>query len=102
VWCDGVIGELSAGDETLADKLANAIGYNRTERTFISGGLIVSGAADDTAHALAQLLPEHDIDSVSAVCDRQDAGLSLVSVNNLVDVLGHTRSIEKKSHIGIF
>lgn len=92
VWCDRVIGELSLGDEYLADRLAGSIGYNRAEKTFISGSLIVSGAADDSAHAMTALLSEHSLENVKDVCTRLSIDLPLAPVNGLEDTLGKLKS----------
>lgn len=87
VWCDRVLAELSGGDEQTADRLASAIGYNRKAKTFVSGSLIVSGAADDTAAALAALLDHASFSSVNEVCERLSLNLPLAPVGGLIDTL---------------
>lgn len=94
-WCDRVLDELAAGDDQLADKLATAIGYNRKERTFVSGSLIVCGAADDTASAMAELLTGVSFSRVNEVCNRLSLGLPLAPVEGLEATL----SALKKSGI---
>ena len=83
VWCDRVVDELSAGDESLADRLATAIGYNRNERTFVSGSLIVCGAADDTVRVMTGLLTGGSFTSVNEVCNRLSLDLPLAPVKEL-------------------
>jgi len=86
-WCDRVIDELSAGDSNLATKLSATIGYDRHSKNFTSGSLIVSGAADDTANAIAAVLPNSNAGHVNEVCIKHTVGLPLAPVSNLAGVL---------------
>ena len=87
VWCDRVVSELSGGDGAIAHTLAEAIGYNLQKRSFTAGSLIVSGAADDTAKAMASVLSEADVSRVNSVCVKHTVGLPLAPVENLTGVL---------------
>ncbi len=92
VWCDRVVNELSAGDNQLSDRLATSIGYNRKDRTFVTGSLIVSASAEDSVEAMTALLDEHSFSSVNEVCKRLSIGLPLAPVNGLEDTLSQLKN----------
>ncbi len=92
VWCDRVVNELSDGKADIARALSEAIGYNLENRSFTSGSLIVSGAADDTVKVMAAVLSETDVSRVNSICIRHATGLPLAPVENLTGVLDKLKS----------
>ena len=92
VWCDRVVNELADGDSVIAHSLSETIGYDLQNRSFSSGSLIVSGAAYDTAKAMASVLSEKDASRVNSVCIKHTVGLPLAPVENLTAVLGKLKS----------
>jgi len=92
VWCERVISELSDGDHAIAQSLSEAIGYDLQNKNFTVGSLIVSGAADDTAKAMASVLSEADVNRVNNVCMKHTVGLPLAPVENLPVVLERLKS----------
>lgn len=86
VWCDRVVSELSQGDSTLKARLAQKIGYDIESRSFVTGSVIVSGAADESTQLMASLLPGTSADEVEAISVKHLHNLPLVPVTDL-DVL---------------
>lgn len=83
VWCDRVVSELSQGDSTLKARLAKKIGYDIESRSFVTGSVIVSGAADESTELLASLLPGTSAGQVEEVAVKHLHNLPLVPVTDL-------------------
>ncbi len=87
VWCDRLIAELSDGNNQLAANLAHSIGYDNISRTFATGALVIGGAADETANALAEQLPNTSIDTIHKIGNKCLVDLPLVPVTGLDSLL---------------
>ncbi|GKY88607.1 HAD family hydrolase [Sinisalibacter aestuarii] len=55
-WVEALIARWSAGEAGLADRLAGAVGFDRTARAFRRGSVVIAGTPEDVAGALAPVL----------------------------------------------
>lgn len=86
VWCDRMVGDLSNNDPALKSELAALIGYDTVNRSFTSGSLIVSAAANDTALALSDRLPDIDLAEINRLGGRHLQDLPIVPTTDLTEL----------------
>lgn len=91
-WCDRFVRELSDGDQSLEIELAELIGFDKINRTFAPGSLVVSGAADDTAKVLSDRLPKYSFEQINELGNKHLVNLPLVPVTDLDDLLAQLKS----------
>lgn len=96
IWCERVLGELSADDPQLAAELAQTAGYDLQRREFIVGSSIVNAAADDTNQLWAQLLPSWSIPQIEEVGLRHLTALELAPVTDLALLFQQFKSMRLK------
>lgn len=70
LWCDRVLAELSAGDDSLGSRLGAAVGYDTQHRQFAAEALIVKAAASEINQAWCNLLPNSSFASIEAIGHR--------------------------------
>ncbi len=91
-WCDRFVRELSDGDQALEIELAALIGYDKINRAFVPGSLVVSGAADDSVKVLSDRLPDYSFEQINEVGNRHLVNLPLVPVTELDGLLSTLKS----------
>lgn len=55
-WAHDTLERLSRGDAALADRLAGALGYDRTARRFAESSIVIAGTPREVADAIAPIL----------------------------------------------
>ena len=68
-WVEVVLRRWSDGDNALADRLARALGFDRTAHTFLAHSVVIAGTPQDVAEAVAPVLglaPETLVDRPNA------------------------------------
>jgi phosphoglycolate phosphatase len=96
VFCDRMLEHLAPGDETLKDKMAQTVGYQRASGSFIAGSLIVNASADEVNAAWAALAPGHDLAQVDVLARAETKALPAVPLFDLTDVMGSLRQMGLK------
>ncbi|WP_114287813.1 HAD family hydrolase [Candidatus Halocynthiibacter alkanivorans] len=96
VFCDRMLEHLAPGDETLKDKMAQTVGYQRASGSFIAGSLIVNASADEVNAAWSALAPGHDLAQVDALARAETKALPAVPLFDLTDVMGSLRQMGLK------
>ncbi len=82
-WCERLVEELSPHDEALQQELAEAVGYDKRNRSFAPGSSVVNASADETMHILSGLLPGKSAAQIEAVGLRLLDALPLHPVTDL-------------------
>jgi phosphoglycolate phosphatase len=96
VFCDRMFDQLAGKDEQKKDALANACGYDRASRTFITGSLIVNSSADEVNEAWANLLPKHSLDEIIQLNHRVYNDLPVIPTCNLQETMARLRALNLK------
>ena len=96
VFCDRMLEHLAAGDDTLKDKMAQRVGYQRASGSFIPGSLIVNASADEVNAAWAELAPDHDPAQIDALSRAETKALPAVPLFDLNAVMGSLRQMGLK------
>ncbi|MEX3007269.1 HAD family hydrolase [Hoeflea sp. TYP-13] len=91
-FCDRMFDALVGPDEPRKDALAAACGYDRKERRFITGSLIVNASAEEVNAAWLALLPEITLSELEAVNRAILADLPLMPTCDLHHVMGTLRA----------
>lgn len=92
-FCDRVFDALAGKDEPRKDALAAACGYDRANRHFKTGSLIVNGTADEVCAAWLAHLPGRTLAQLETVSRDILNDLPLVPTCDLPTVLGHLRQM---------
>lgn len=90
-WCEQVLAELADGQADLMRDMAQASGFDMTNRTFRSGSLIVNGAVDEIVALWHGKVPHHSKDHINQVSLRHIESLPNIPVCDFGIVLGQLR-----------
>lgn len=96
VFCDRMLEHLGAGDQDLMDRLADAVGYDRDQRTFLPGSLIVNASAAEVDGAWAEIAPDMSLADVEALTRHELQELPVMPVCDLPEVMGALRGLDLK------
>ncbi|PLS22313.1 phosphatase [Amylibacter cionae] len=83
IWCDNVLEDLSAGDPVKKKELADAVGFDLRDNSFLPGSLIVNASAGEIIGVWASLLPDFSPQDVDAVAVKHLGSLPSVPVCDL-------------------
>lgn len=86
-FCDRIFEALAPGDDDLKDRLAEVCGFDRHNRSFKTGSLIVNASADEVNEAWWKLLPSKSFQEIVDLNHEIYASLPAVPTCNLVDVM---------------
>lgn len=86
-FCDRMLNRLAGDDEALKDRLADAVGYDRTEQQFRSGSLIVSASAGEVDSTWAELVPALSPSEVEAMTRQEMQNLPVSPVCDLTALM---------------
>ncbi len=91
LFCDRMFERLAPGDDVLQEQLAQVCGYERTDRTFVTGSLIVCASAHEVNTAWTQILPDHSLEDVERLNLELLADLPLAPTCDLHEALGNLK-----------
>nr|WP_323776631.1 HAD family hydrolase [Amylibacter sp.] len=83
IWCDLVLEDLSRGNPSKKAELAEAVGFDLDNNTFLPGSLIVNASAGEINGVWAALLPDFSDADVDAVAVKHLGSLPSVPVCDL-------------------
>lgn len=89
-WAERLLRDLAPEDEDLEDRLAAAIGFDRSARKFATHSAVIAGTPDDAATALASVLGQESDALITAINDVA-AKVDVVSPVPLAPLLGGLR-----------
>lgn len=88
IWCDLVLQDLSRGDLQKKTELAEAVGFDLENSTFLPGSLIVNASAGEINGVWSALLPDFSDAEVDAVAVKHLGSLPSVPVCDLKALFG--------------
>ncbi len=98
-WCERVLAELCADDQSLQQRLAVAAGYDLQQRSFLPGSSIVNAEAAETNRIWADLLPDKTLAEVQAAGISALQDLPLVPVTDLPTLLQRFRAADLRTGV---
>lgn len=90
-WAHRMIVELSNGAPARAERLADALAFDLSNRRFHPGSFVIAGTAREVSEAIAAQLPDRALDEIHAVLTRQAAATPLVEAVPLHATLSRLR-----------
>ncbi|GGA08728.1 HAD family hydrolase [Neptunicoccus cionae] len=91
IWCDLVLEDLSQGDPEKKKELADAVGFDLENNSFLPGSLIVNASAGEINGVWASLLPDFSDSDVDAVAVKHLGSLPSVPVCDLKELFSALR-----------
>ena len=88
VWCDLVLDDLSKGDAGLKDALAQAVGFDLANKSFVPGSAVVNASAAEINTIWADMLPEMGFEDVDRVAVKHLANIPNLPVCDLAALFG--------------
>ncbi|MEM9630983.1 MAG: HAD family hydrolase [Pseudomonadota bacterium] len=95
-FCDLMFDTLAGEDEQLKDRLAEVCGYDRSNRTFRTGSLIVNASADEVNEAWSDLLPDRSLEEIVSLNHEVYASLPVFPTCDLSGVMTDLRDLGLK------
>ncbi len=93
-WVRAVLADLSAGDDRLASRLAQAVGFDLSSKVFARDSLVIAGTGDEVITAWHNVLGTVSVVEIQGVCQRHESALPLVPCCDLAAMTMQLRSAE--------
>lgn len=90
-WTEAMLVRWSPDDPAFADRIAGAIGFDRTARAFSSGSVVIAGTPDDVAEALAPVLGRAP-ETLVGILNEESARAPMAEATPLVPLLEGLRA----------